>query len=343
MEEIIRHKKYVLLVLVLLLFLAVFLYLKPKSSKNTMANVIVDPGVHELNTPQPIDTIQQTPLKFNGVMPVLAPSLRGTEVNCPLQVNTKGQLVLSMGIRDCFDYFLSSEGEKTRANLILDIRQYLTGLLPATAQPYAFQLLDKYIDYLNQLRNLSPVKDGNIESYRAVSSAVTKLRRQIFTTREADVFFAQEEQYDQYAIAQYAINNDKSLTTEEKAQKSAELLNQQPAELVESMRPIIQFNQLQELTAEIKARGGSEAELYQMRKNLVGEAAAKRLEKVDLQEGQWQQKIDQYLAERDRIIANQQNINQQSAINELKSSAFKTPEERLRVEAYEQMHDAKNN
>ena len=85
----------------------------------------------------------------HGPLPTLAPSLRGTQVDCPLQINGQGQLVLTVGIRNCFDYFLSSLGEKTETQLVADIRLYLSSTLPATALPYASKLLDQYIAYMH--------------------------------------------------------------------------------------------------------------------------------------------------------------------------------------------------
>ena len=339
----INRKISILLILIIFIFLMLW-YLKPQKDSNLVPHVS-DLPTNEIQNSEVAkeNKLDTQALKFHGIMPILAPSLQGTEVNCPLQVDAKGQLILSRGIRDCFDYFLSSVGEKTESNLIADIRQYLTGLLPDTAQPYAFKLLNKYIDYLHQRENLPAVQANNAEGFKDAASSLTKLRRQIFTSREAEVFFGQEEIYDQYAIAQYAINNDKSLTTNQKATKSSALLNQQPASLTENMKQIIQYNQLQDLTAEIQARNGTDVELYQMRKNLVGAAAADRLGQADVQEKQWQNKIDRYLATREQISSSQQNTSQnQNAINELRNNSFNSNEERLRAQTFEEMHDHAN-
>ncbi|WP_333668303.1 lipase secretion chaperone [Acinetobacter guillouiae] len=344
MDDVNRHKKYALLISVVLMFFGVFWYLKPDKDFNLAPNNIVELPSNVISELPKDSTFENQPLKFHGVMPTLAPSLQGTEVNCPLQVDTKGQLILSRGIRDCFDYFLSSVGEKTEISLIADIRQYLSGLLPNTAQPYAFKLLNKYIDYLHQRESLPAVQAANsADGFRNAASSLSKLRRQIFTSHEADVFFGQEEIYDKYAIAQYEINNDKSLTTNQKATKSLELLNHQPISITENMKQIIQYNQLQELTTEIQARNGTEAELYQMRKNLVGTAAANRLRQVDVEENQWQNKIDRYLATREQISSSQLNMTQkQNAINELRNNSFNSNEERLRAQTFEKMHDHAN-
>ena len=148
MDVISHYKKHLLLLLVVLFLVGIVWYLKPETNTVTApssSNSALQ-NQQSLSTVASVSDTNQQVLKFHGVMPELAPSLRGTAVNCPLQVDTKGQLVLSRGIRDCFDYFLSSIGEKTESSIVADIRQYLAGLLPTTAQPYSYQLLGKYID-----------------------------------------------------------------------------------------------------------------------------------------------------------------------------------------------------
>ena len=145
--------------------------------------------------------------------------------------------------------------KKRKAVLLLIFVNTLQVFYQRAAQPYTYQLLGKYIDYLHQREKLPAAQSNSAKDFKTVASAMVKLRRQIFTPQEADVFFAQEESYDQYTIAQYAINNDKRLSTDQKAEKSAALLNEQPEDLKASMQPILQYNQLQELTTEINQRG----------------------------------------------------------------------------------------
>ena len=133
---------------------------------------------------------------------------------------------------------------------------------------------------------------------------------------------------------------DKSLSAEQKAAKVAELINKQPAAFGDTMRPLMQFSELQQLTKDIKARGGSAEELRAMRESLVGSAAAGRLEQVDNDNAAWQQQVNGYLAAREQLKANNTDPTaQQSAIAALRNQTFSKPEERLRAQAYESMKD----
>lgn len=278
----------------------------------------------------------------HGPLPTLAPSLRGTQVDCPLQIDGQGHLVLTVGIRNCFDYFLSSLGEKTETQLIADIRLYMSSTLPATALPYGNKLLDQYIAYMHaKTQQTAPAATGNTpDAYQAIFAAQKDLRMRFFSPAEADAFFGADQAYDQFSIDSMRINADKSLSAQQKAAKVAELINQQPAAVGDSIRPLMQFSELQQLTKEIKARGGSAEELHRMRESLVGPAAANRLDQVDADNTAWQQQVDSYLAAREQIKSTTSDpASQQSAITALRNQTFSSPEQRLRAQSFEVMHD----
>lgn len=309
-----------------------------ESTKPLASQVQASVGVNNL---QAVAANKMVP----GPMPTLAPSLRGTEIDCPLQVDKKGQLVLTIGIRNCFDYFLSSLGEKTESQLITDIRQYLTTTLPSTALPYALKLLDQYIAYRHgQIQPTTQVQTQTPDSLQAIVLAQKSLRLKFFTPVEAEVFFGNEEAYDQYNINVMKINADSSLTEEQKAAKIAALLDQIPTSLADSMRPLMQYAELQKLTKQIQERGGSAEELHTMRESLVGPAAAGRLDQLDVDNAGWQKQVNSYLAARAQILAaGGDAVSQQQAVATLRNQTFSSPEDRLRAQTYETMRDHGDN
>ncbi|MDE2422267.1 MAG: lipase secretion chaperone [Gammaproteobacteria bacterium] len=318
--------------------------LKPKSGSEP-SNESTAPLVNSVQASPASDGTQAVSAQkmVPGPMPTLAPSLRGTEIDCPLQVDQKGKLVLTIGIRNCFDYFLSSLGEKTESQLITDIRQYLTTTLPSTALPYALKLLDQYIAYRHAQTELQPtaqVKTQTPDSLQAIVTAQKSLRLKFFTPAEVDALFGNEAAYDQYNIDVMKINADNSLTAEQKAAKIAGLMNQLPPSLADSMRPMMQYAELQKLTKEIQARGGSAEELHQMRESLVGPAAAGRLDQLDVDNANWQKQLNGYLAARAQIKAGSGDAaSQQQAITTLRNQTFSSPEDRIRAQTYETMRD----
>ncbi|WP_312049316.1 lipase secretion chaperone [Acinetobacter courvalinii] len=280
-----------------------------------------------------------------GKLPVLAASLQGTEIDCPIQVDANGKLILTVGIRSCFDYFFSSLGEKTETELIADIRQYLTATLPDTASGYAIYLLDQYVAYSHTLKNLKPngnFKTGDIEGFQKVLDQMYKVQQQFFNAAEINALFGNERKLNQFNIEQMRIHANKTLTAQQKAAELAKLIDQLPATMADGVRVSMQFAELQQLTQEIRDKGGSAQELRNMRESLLGPEAADRLEKVDQEEAGWQTQVNGYLAERDQILkSNASDASKQQSINQLRTQSFATKEELLRAQSYEMMHDRK--
>lgn len=278
-------------------------------------------------------------------LPELAPSLQGTEIDCPLQVDKEGQLVLTIGIRNCFDYFFSSLGEKTEQQLIADIKQYLQVTLPLTASAYASKLLDQYVAYKYALQKQQPAQQAKsitADSYQQIINTMQDVQRQFFNRAEIEAFFGNEQIFNQYNIDQMKINADKDLSAEQKAAKLSALIDQLPESIAAGIRPSMQVQQLERLTDEIKKKGGSAAELRKMRENLVGAAAADRLENLDKEDSSWQTQVDGYLVQRDQIKnSGLDDVSKQQAMAALRERTFSTNEERLRAQTFEMMHDKK--
>ncbi|MCU4336700.1 lipase secretion chaperone [Acinetobacter dispersus] len=331
----------IVLIACLLLLLALIYWIFKPDPQNTQQapNQQAQSQVSENS----LESSPQTNLK--GKMPVLASSLRGTEIDCPIQVDANGKLVLTVGIRSCFDYFFSSLGEKTETELIADIRQYLTATLPDTASSYASYLLDQYVAYTHALKNIKPTgnfKTGDIDGYQKVIEQMYKVQQQFFNAAEINALFGNERNLNQFNIDQMRIHANKTLTAQQKAAELAKLIDQLPATLADGVRVSMQFAELQQLTQEVREKGGSAQELRNMRESLLGPEAADRLEKVDQEEAGWQTQVNGYLAERDQILkSDASDASKQKSINQLRNQFFGTKEDLLRAQSYEMMHDRK--
>ncbi len=307
--------------------------LKPKDESNASVSSFasslgLSPSETVVNAPATESTSASRPLIDAGA-------------NCTLQADQKGQLVLTVDIRSCFDYFLSSAGEKTESQLSADIRQSLTTILPSTALPYAFKLLNQYMAYRHAQTTSSTQSDTqNIEVLQAFISDQKKLQLKFFTTTEADVFFGSERAYDQYNIDLTKIHADTRLTEAQKAIKIARLLDQLPPALADNMQPLMQYAELQDLSMQIKARGGSDADIRAMRENLIGSAATGRSGQPNEDEAGWEKRVSSYLDARTQILRTGRDLaSKQQAIAALRNRTFNTPEERLSAQTYEAMID----
>lgn len=334
-----NNKKIAFLIGTLLVVLIGLIYfLKPSAEHSPLGSEVTAKSSDAFTEDSPT-----TQAVSNQGLPILSKSLDGTQIDCPIKVDKDGKLILSKGIRDCFDYFFSTLGEKSEKQLVNDVNQYLTTTLPETAATYAKQLLQKYISYKKALfdfQKTSKIKVQDQKSYENMLQSVAAMQKKYFTAPEIQAFFGMEMAFNLYDLEKMKINTNKQLNASQKAEKIAELIDELPDELAEGVRTTEQFSTLQSLTQEIKDRGGSKAEIRTMREKLLGVEAADRLDKVDTDDANWQTKVDNYLNQRDKIINSSMDENsKQQAVNEIRQNTFQTREEQIRSQTFEQMHD----
>lgn len=273
-------------------------------------------------------------------LPSLAPSLQGTDIDCPLEIRAE-QLVLTIGIRQCFDYFLSSVGEKTEAQIVSDIRQYLNVTLPVPAANEASRLLTQYVSYKHAEQRFDGQADGqDAQALQKLLTSVMQLRRQYFSPAEAEALFGREEVFNQYTLQQMQIHANSNLTAAQKAAQLALLLSSLPADLAEGIRTSSQYANLQQLTQDMKKQQATPAQITAMRTQLVGAEAAQRLGQLDQTREVWRQKIQAYLVNRQAIINRiPAGTDRTDQIQALRERSFGDVAERTRAQAYEAMAD----
>ncbi|EKU70363.1 proteobacterial lipase chaperone protein [Acinetobacter pittii] len=219
--------------------------------------------------------------------------------------------------------------------------------MPAEAAKYAIYLLNQYVAYNHALKNLTPESNFSATDYNAYQRLVNQIngfQQKYFKPEEIKALFGNERNLNQFNIDQMRIYADKSLSTEEKATQISQLIDKLPENLGPGVKTAMQFQELQQLTQEIKGKGGTAEDIRTMRENLLGTEAAQRLEKVDQEEAVWGQQVNSYLNERDQILqTGMSNETKQQSVQELRKKYFGTNEEQLRAQAYETMHDQKNN
>ncbi|RZA09697.1 MAG: lipase chaperone [Moraxellaceae bacterium] len=271
----------------------------------------------------------------------LAASLQGTQIDCALEANGAGQLILDMNIRRCFEYFLTQMGEKQLSDIDQQVRQHLTAILPATAATQAIDLWQRYLKYRAAEAKINVSSSPNDPAHlQHVFDALYQLRQRYFSRPELDALFGDEMTYNQYTIDRVNIMQDSSLSATQKAQQLKQRFAQLPADLQKNLQDMNKLNDLRELTQQIKQQHGSKAELQQMRQQLVGTAAAERLEQLDQSRANWQNRVDDYLSQRNAILSSKQaDEDKQVAIAALRQRQFASEPERQRAITYEHLTD----
>ncbi|WP_044874278.1 lipase secretion chaperone [Pseudomonas sp. LFM046] len=275
-------------------------------------------------TPQPVPAT-----------PMASPSLSGTEVDGRFHLDAAGNLVVSEDIRRIFDYFLSTQGAEPLANSIRRLRGYIAEQLDAPADGQALTLLDQYLDYKRQLvqleRDLPLLAD--LTALHQREAAVQALRARLFSAEVHQAFFANEEAYNAFTLQRLAIQRDASLAPAAKAAAIDQLRSSLPEELQTMVASQLQAELRAQVSA-LQADGGSPEQVRQLRQQLVGAEATARLEVLDQQRLQWQQRMQDYLKEKARIEASEglSDSDKALAISQLEEEGF-NPQERLRLKA----------
>lgn len=287
----------------------------------------------------------EVPATFTTGLESLPGSLQGTEVDGELLVDAGGHLKITNGVRRVFDYFLSAIGEEPLESILARLRAHIRNKLPAMAASEAERLLDSYIAYkrgLAGVQQAQPTVDGSIDvaAVRYQMQQVQALRSQYFTPEVVSAFFGDEDAYDRYTLSRLDVMQNKNLSATQRAQQLAALEQQLPASIQDSMKTVNQYQNLEALTADWKKRGGSSAELRQIRENLVGAEATDRLEALDKDRAVWSQRMDAWYGERAAILANTSlsEADRQRQLSQLRNSRF-SESERLRVESLEHIRD----
>jgi len=160
-------------------------------------------------------------------------SLNNTDPSSLLHVDNDNQLVLNHDIKVLFDYFFSSEGDLTNPELLTSMQQYILQAYPQPAAQQALALLDKYVDYKQQMQdfhaqnaalqdlpeldtlnyNVSNTdRSDTLQTIETLMQDRQNMREQIFSTAEAEAMFGQEINYDQYMLSVAKLDADLSPT-----------------------------------------------------------------------------------------------------------------------------------
>jgi lipase chaperone LimK len=272
-------------------------------------------------------------------------SLSDTDVDGSLEVDSNGNLIIAQSVRQVFDYFLSAIGEEDLATLIGRIRAYIRYKLADHPQAItqAEQILDSYLAYRDALGRIPQIQGDpaqNMSAIRNQKEQIAALRAQFMTRAVVDAFFGDEDAYDRYTMARIEVMQDKTLSATEKAKRTAELLNTLPPQLKESVQTLNKYQELTTFTEDWKKRGGKPEELRALREQIVGAEATERLEALDQERADWDARINSYLQQRDAINKNPalSDAERQRQLTEIKTKDF-NEQERVRVQAFETMHD----
>ena len=318
-----RQTRIIIIIAIALLaiLIALIWWLKPDSTQQgTISESKVATNSEGITNETGANVDETTPVariapgKFKTGLEQLPRSLQDTDVDGEIIIDENKQLVVTEGLRRLFDYFLSAIGEEDEATIIARVEAYIRHHTPEPAASQAVEIFHQYIGYLKALGNIQN-KYGNLQMQATEQGEmdltlvaqrrqdVKQLREQYFTTETITAFFGSDDAYDDYSIAMMQIAQDDTLTDAQKQAAREDYISRLPdSPIKQNVQQQANFGLLMERTKQMKARGASQAELYAMRRELVGAAAAERLANVDAEEADFDARFNQYQKQRQALI-----------------------------------------
>ena len=243
-------------------------------------------------------------------------------------------------LKRLFDYYLSAVGEQSIETITLQIRGELDRRLPPEQAKKAQRLLGLYIEFKRELVRVEsqPQLVGNgLQAIRGRFNAMQDVRAKYFSAEETQGMFGFEDAYDMDAIPRLEVDQNPTLSAQQKKQQLATLDAAMPEQLRKERQATSMVVRLEQQAQDLRAKGGSEDDVYRMRAKELDPQAAARLADVDREEAAWKGRIARYLEERSKLLQSQSNASaseREASIAQLQQSAF-SEAERPRLLAYE--------
>ena len=353
-----RHTQTIIIIALLLLaaLTGLIWWLKPKSASIPVNDADASSTTLSTSLTNTNDTTNNNKItssdnlsRFTTGLEQLPNSLQGTDVDGGIIVDENRQLVVTEELRRLFDYFLSAIGEEDEATIIARVDAYIRSHTPEPAASSAIQIFSQYVSYLKGLDDLQ-ANYGSLQMQTTQAGKldlnliaqrrqdVNRLRQQLFDQQTIEAFFGGEDAYEDYSVAMVSIEQDLSLNEAQKKARREDYISRLPdGDIKQNFQKQANFGELTQRTEEMKAKGASAEELFAMRRELVGEAAASRLAEVDTKEAHFDNRFNQYQAKKQALINSAgSEAGARAQIEQLERSQF-NEDERKRLTGYAEL------
>ncbi|MBS64595.1 MAG: hypothetical protein CMN27_16815 [Salinisphaera sp.] len=265
------------------------------------------------------------------------PSHEGTAVDGGVTLDNEGDLVVTRDLRRLFDYFLTGIGRASLPDIRTRLARHLVALgLPTSAQGEVLAVYDRYMAYRQRVADMGRTPQADAQTLADTLARREALRQEILGIEIADAFFADDNVMARYLVQKRTLMHTPDLTEHQREQRLAFLEETLPASIqADRERTRLPARAHGEI-ARMRAQGASDAEIRARREALLGPQAAQRLEQVDAQRAQWQQRVADYTAERARILGNDglAPADRERALEALRQTHFNDAERR-RIQSLE--------
>lgn len=322
-----------ILVPVLLFALACFL-LAPDSLTESSTTPATSPAT----TPAPSASGTEDPAKDSAEQQpdkaALPASLSGTEHGVTLSAQQQ-QLVVHSSLRDLFDYYLSTLGERDNLWIDTQVRAALARQLSGQPLAQAEHIWQQYLSYREQLA-LLPAAAEDASTYQRLQyyfDSRVALQDQIFGHAVAAALFAFDREQDALALQQLQhkeIKEQKNTSADNSNQQT--LLNASYQQSWATRQYQQENAKTQQLLA-IEQSSDGPAQRFAQRAAIAGEQQAVQLAALDQQRNQWQQQLTAFQQQVQAIKQQQLSADEEQKQIDLQLQQAFPPEQHLRVKA----------
>ena len=268
--------------------------------------------------------------------PDLPPSLRGSEPDGALSVDASGRFVPDRGALARFDWFLSATGEEPADALRARIVRHLRETLAPDAAAEAEAFLDRYLAYRDAMRELT--RGGAVpDDLERRLQWIRETRRAYFGPELAETLFGEEERVAMLDLERRAVVQDASLTPEEREERLAAIEARLPESVRAARASATAPARVAREVEAVRARGGSDAEVFAVRERAFGADAAERLAALDQRRAKWRSRLEEWRVERSAIEADPSLSPKEraAAVRAARAARF-GPDEEARVRALDE-------
>jgi lipase chaperone LimK len=269
--------------------------------------------------------------------PAAVSSLAGTTPDGAATATAGDELTLDPALIRLFDYYLTTVGERPIAAIQAQVEHDLDGRLAPHAARQAKDVFARYLQFKTALKAQRPAKAAgrSVDTLREGLRLMLALRATWFSDAEAQALFGPQDAEASAALVRMAIEQDPALDAAQRRERLAALDARLPADVRAEREAPLAVVHLEEAAQQIRARGGSEDDVYRMRAAATSPEAANRLADVDREEAAWKARIAAYQAQRAAVLSSPGDAAAlAAAMNDLRNRLF-TPEEQRRLAAYE--------
>lgn len=252
-----------------------------------------------------ISQIPAHALENPGPLPA---SLAGVSHGIVLATDSRGYLILDEGLIRLFDFYLSVVGEEDINYVLLRIHRELSAQLQEPALAQARDILRRYVDYKLALAGVDaqPASRDDAAYVQTLSdrlNRVHQLRMSHFTQTEITAFFGLEDAEDNYMTQRLAITHDKQSGALEKQKQLDALENRLPEDLRAMRKRVTRDSDIYAEVQKMRSEGASAEVIHQYRARELGEEAATALARLDVEQAQWQQRLQAFSMQRQQLQA----------------------------------------